>query len=33
MSSIIGVHQINQISKPILISFVNREGVESEDIR
>jgi len=33
MSSIIGVHPINQTSKPILISFVNREGAESEDIR
>ena len=33
MSSIIGAHPINQTSKPILISFVNREGAESEDIR
>ncbi len=33
MSSIIGVHPINQTSKLILISFFNSEGAESEDIR
>ena len=33
MIPIIGVHPINQTSKPILISFVNKERAESEDIR